>query len=238
MNLLIVGASQGLGKALAQGLGRAGDLVIGVSRQRPADCVMPLGIRLDWIEADLATPPAAVQAIVQACPAHLDVLIYDVGVWEAQAFTDHYDFEEKDDDAAPGKVQVNVAAPLLLLRSLMPRLMASKRPRIILTGSTSGSARSGRAELASGASQTALNGMADALREGFRDRGLGVTCLQLGYLDTADDVDVARRAAAAPDAGGSVPLDDVVGMVRALLDLSDASFVRELVLPAIRDPRF
>ena len=38
--------------------------------------------------------------------------------------------------------------------------------------------------------------------------------------------------------GTLAPVHDVVAMVRALLSLSDAAFVRELVLPAILDERF
>ena len=35
-----------------------------------------------------------------------------------------------------------------------------------------------------------------------------------------------------------MPVHDVVNLVRTLLRLSDASYVRELLLPAIRDERF
>lgn len=38
--------------------------------------------------------------------------------------------------------------------------------------------------------------------------------------------------------GQPIPLHDVVALVRTLLSLSDASYVRELVLPAIADERF
>lgn len=38
--------------------------------------------------------------------------------------------------------------------------------------------------------------------------------------------------------GQLIPLHDVVALVRNLLSLSDASYIRELVLPAIADERF
>ncbi|MCI1150398.1 hypothetical protein MOQ02_11630 [Stenotrophomonas maltophilia] len=47
----------------------------------------------------------------------------------------------------------------------------------------------------------------------------------------------AAEAAARGD-GELVPVHDVVAMVRALLQLSPSGFVRELVLPAIADPRY
>jgi NAD(P)-dependent dehydrogenase (short-subunit alcohol dehydrogenase family) len=98
--------------------------------------------------------------------------------------------------------------------------------------------QSGRPEVAFGASKTALNGIADALREGFREQRLAVTTLQLGYLNTTDDLSTDRDAAARRGEGTLIPLHDVVTVVEAITKLSDASFVRELVLPAILDPRF
>lgn len=80
--------------------------------------------------------------------------------------------------------------------------------------------------------------MADALREGFRDQRLAVTVLQLGYLNTDDPLAVPMEEAAARGEGQLVPVHDVVTMVNALLRLSAASFVGELILPAIEDGRF
>lgn len=135
-------------------------------------------------------------------------------------------------------VDVNITATLLLLRRLVPRLLASSRPQLVLTGSTSALRGSGRPEVVFGASKSALNGIADAMRESYRDSRLAVTSLQLGYLNTDDPLATPRDAAAARGQGGLVPVHDVVAMVRPLLRLSDTSFVRELVLPALLDARF
>ena len=89
-----------------------------------------------------------------------------------------------------------------------------------------------------GASKFALTVIADALRESFRDRQLAVTCLQLGYLNTDDGLEMPREAAAGRGEGRQIYLHDVVTRVSALLQLSPASFVRELVLPATGDARF
>ncbi len=79
---------------------------------------------------------------------------------------------------------------------------------------------------------------ADALRESFREQRLAVTCLQLGYLNTDDGLEVPPEAAARRGEGRQIPLHDVIRIVSALLQLSPASFVRELVLPTIGDERF
>ncbi len=87
MKLMVIGASQGLGRAFVEGLADPGDLVIGVSRRAPpAAPVLPPTVELQWIEADMADPLAAAQQIERQAPAELDALIYNLGVWETQAF--------------------------------------------------------------------------------------------------------------------------------------------------------
>ncbi|MFQ6576488.1 SDR family NAD(P)-dependent oxidoreductase [Pseudomonas sp. UM16] len=239
MRTMVVGASKGLGRALIEGLGEAGDSLVGVSRSRPEGLVARPGIELQWIEADLLQPVQAVATLEQALEGQgLDTLIYNLGIWEPQAFTSTYDFLSGDDAQIQAIVSCNISAPLLLLKRLLPRLLQSTRPRIILTGSTSGLVRSGRPEVAFGASKFALRGIADALREGYRQQRLGVTCLNLGYLNTDDALATPREQAEQRGEGQLIPLHDVVQVVRMALSLSSASFVRELTLPAILDERF
>jgi NAD(P)-dependent dehydrogenase (short-subunit alcohol dehydrogenase family) len=238
MELMVIGASRGLGRALVEGLPRPGDTVTGVSRSRPMPMPHVPGVTMRWIEADLAQPIAAAQTLEQQAPAVVDTLICNVGIWEAEAFSPGYDFLEQSDATTLALIDVNVSSTILILKRLLPRLLASTRPRLILTGSTSALPGHGRPEVAFGASKAALNGIASALREGFRQRHLGVTVLQLGYLNTEDTLAVPLEEAARRGQGAQVPVHDVVTLVRAVLDLSPASYVRELVLPAIGDARF
>ena len=238
MKIMIVGASRGLGRALVDGLLADGHAVIGVSRQQPADLPVGQDTRLQWIAADLAAPAEAVERIAREAPATLDAVIYNLGIWEEKAFSDVYAFLGDADDTIVDMVNTNITATILLLKRLVPRLLGSNKPQLILTGSTSGLRQSGRPEVTFSASKFALNGIADALREGFRVQGLAVTALQLGYLNTYDGLSVPLADAAARGEGELVPVHDVVAVVRMLLSLSNASFVRELVLPALRDERF
>lgn len=233
MQVLIVGASKGLGRALFDGLAAAGHHTIGVSRSIPAGADPAR-----WIAADFGDPVAAADAVLAAAPESLDTVIYNLGVWEPTAFSEDYDFLAQNDSTTLALVATNVTGPLLLLQRLLPVVLRSAQPRVILTGSTSGLPRSSRPEVAFGASKAALNGIADALREHYRAQQLAVTTLQLGYLNTDDTLDVPREEAAARGGGELIPMHDVVEIVRATLALSGASYVRELVLPAIRDERF
>ena len=238
MKIMIVGGSRGLGRALVESLLEDGHTVIGVSRKQPADLAAIDGTRLQWIAADMATPVAAVERIARAAPAELDAVIYNLGVWEEKAFSDDYAFAHDSDEAIVDMIHINITATILLLKRLVPKLLTSSKPQLILTGSTSGLRQSGRPEVTFSASKFALNGIADALRESFRAQRLAVTTLQLGYLNTQDALSVPLATAAERGGGELIPVHDVVTVVRALLTLSNASFVRELVLPAIRDERF
>lgn len=238
MNILIVGAGRGLGRALLEGIAQPGDSLIGVSRRRPDALAMAPGIDLQWIEADLAMPAEAVAQIEAQTPAELDVLICNVGIWEEHAFSEQYSFLGDSDASIGTLVDVNITATLLLLKHLVPRLLGSARPQLILTGSTSALRQSGRPEVAFGATKFALNGMADALRESFRDQRLAVTVLQLGNLNTDDPLATPLTEAATRGEGQLIPVHDVLTLVDALLRLSTSSFVRELTLPAMGDERF
>ncbi|CRM75078.1 MULTISPECIES: SDR family NAD(P)-dependent oxidoreductase [Pseudomonas] len=239
MKTMVVGASKGLGKALIEGLGEAGDTLLGVSRSRPEHLDHKAGVEVKWIEANLAKPAQAAQVIAETIlESGLDTLIYNLGIWEEFAFDPTYNFLADDDDQIEAIVTCNITSTLLLIKRLLPVLLKSPNPRIILTGSTSGLPQSGRPEVAFGASKFALRGIADALREGYRQQRLAVTCLNLGYLNTQDPLSTPRAQAEQRDEGHSIPVHDVVQVVRMALSLSSASFVKEITLPAILDGRF
>jgi short-subunit dehydrogenase len=237
--LLIIGASKGLGKAFVEGLGKTGDTVIGVSRTMPSQLERRAGIQYDWITADFSYPESAIQTVVKALEGKvIDVLIYNLGVWEPDAFSESYDFLQDSDETVKGMVSINLVSPILLLKAILPSLCASPTPRVILSGSTSGLRSSGRPEVTFGATKAALHGLGDALREGYRSRSLAVTTLSLGYLNTEDDLGVPRTVAASRGEGQLIPVHDVVHVVDTILNLSDSSFVRDLTMPALKDSRF
>ncbi|MFK9006549.1 SDR family NAD(P)-dependent oxidoreductase [Pseudomonas pergaminensis] len=239
MKTMVVGASKGLGKALIEGLGESGDTLIGVSRTRPEHLQHKAGVEVQWIEANLAKPAQAAQVIAEAiADTGLDTLVYNLGIWEEFAFDPAYNFLADGDEQIEAIVTCNITSTLLLIKRLLPMLLKSKNPRIILTGSTSGLPQSGRPEVAFGASKFALRGIADALREGYRQQRLAVTCLNLGYLNTEDPLSTPREQAEQRDEGHSIPVHDVVQVVRMTLSLSSASFVKDITLPAILDERF
>jgi NAD(P)-dependent dehydrogenase (short-subunit alcohol dehydrogenase family) len=228
-----------LGRALIEGLGNAGDTLIGVSRTRPEGLLSAAERQVRWVEANLMDPVKAAHDIAQTVADDgLDTLIYNLGIWEEFAFDTAYEFLETADDELQAIIGCNITSTILLIKRLLPLLLKSPQPRIILTGSTSGLPQSGRPEVAFGASKFALRGIADSLREGYRQQRLAVTCLNLGYLNTEDALSTPRDLAQERGEGHLVPVHDVVEAVRMILSLSSASYVKELTLPAILDERF
>ena len=56
MQIMIVGASKGLGKAFVEGLFREGDTIIGISRKKPIDLRLQTTAKVDWIEVEILSP--------------------------------------------------------------------------------------------------------------------------------------------------------------------------------------
>jgi len=238
MRILIVGASKGLGKAFVEGLAGADDIVIGISRNRPKDLQLQTQAKVDWISVDMSDPIQASNIIDKQAPTELDVIIYNLGIWEEGAFGNGYHFLKSSDAEIVNLINTNITSAILLLKRLIPRLLRSRRPQIVLTGSTSGLSQSGGPEIAFGASKFALRGIANALREGFREKKLAVTCLQIGDLNTEDSISVPIDIASQRGNGTLIPLHDVVDITRTLLKISSSSYVKEVTLPAILDARF
>jgi NAD(P)-dependent dehydrogenase (short-subunit alcohol dehydrogenase family) len=198
--------------------------VIGVSRRRPDGLTLPEGVELAWIEADLAEPLPAARWIEQQAPAQPDVLIYNLGVWEANAFSEAYNFLEDPDESIASLVAINITGALMLLRRLIPRLLCSPPPadphRLHLWPAP---------ERAAGGDLRRLQVRPHRHRRcpagELPGPAAGGDLPAAGLPNTDDGLEVPPEAAARRGQGRQIPLHDV-------------TFVRELVLPAMGDERF
>jgi short-subunit dehydrogenase len=239
-SIIIVGASRGLGRALVDGLSQdEGYAVTGISRHQPSEYPIEQPKNISWIEADLSLPKEATKAVSGALKNRpIDVLIYNVGIWEKHAFTEDYCFESDEAFEIDSLIQVNITACILLIQALLPQLLKSPVPRIILTGSTSGLDQNGRPEVTFTATKYALRGIASALREGYRNQRLTVSTLNLGYLNTYDPITLPVDRALERTSLSAVPVHDVVDLVRTIIRLSPATWVKDITVPATGDDRF
>jgi NAD(P)-dependent dehydrogenase (short-subunit alcohol dehydrogenase family) len=112
----------------------------------------------------------------------------------------------------------------VLLVQLLERNLRAGRGNVVFIGSTWGLENSGSNRVASAASKFGLRGAAHALREHFREAMVRVTCINPGWFST--DV---------PHNKGAMPVADIVELVRCIFKLSDATYVKELVVTATTD---
>jgi short-subunit dehydrogenase len=226
--ILITGASRGLGHSLSELLPQTSDKLVLVSRNLPPSMALTDGVERHWIEQDIADFDAGTN-IARAVPQVVDVVIHNAGIWERASFSDSYLWEGVSDDEDRRIVQVNLLAPMCITKSLLPHLRRSSNPKVILIGSTAGLDNSGCQAMAYAASKWGLRGMAHALREHVRRDGIGVTIINPGTIgavihDGKGDV-----------IGAGIPPEDIVNIIRSLLDVSRLTEIKEIDLPAMAD---
>lgn len=171
---MVTGASRGIGLAIARALTREGVKLALISRAKP-----PAGIRGKFIPCDLAeikTIPAAVSTALQHL-GKLDFLINNAGT-----------FLEKPVSEMPladwERVQsVNLTAPFLITREVLPQMIARRQGRIINIASTA-SSQGYLHQSAYVASKHGLLGFARALAMEVKPHNIHVHTLCPGGVDT------------------------------------------------------
>ena len=161
--VLITGASDGIGRALVECYRSKGWSVIAHGR-RPASRISPqLPAQVKYVQADLASDPAAaIDAILAALPEGLDLAILNAG--HGLVATP----QDTRPDAIASMITVNATVPLLLAQGLFPRLLASKG-RLVFIGSTA--AKGAHPDFSIyAATKSALAGAARSLRLEWKDR--------------------------------------------------------------------
>lgn len=226
MNILITGASRGLGDAFSRGLGQLEDTLWLVSRNSPPSLQLEDGVRRHWIEADLSSAGVH-EHVARSLKSDLDVIIHNAGIWESTAFSSQYNFQEVPEAETRAVLEVNLIAPILLTQALLPKLQNSSNPKIVLIGSINGLENSNMPEVAYSASKFGLRGVAHALREHLRSAQIGVTVINPGSIAWTGNL--ARK--------DLIPPNDIVRLTRAVLETSRRTVIKEIDLPAMFDPQ-
>ena len=190
--ILITGAGDGLGAALARAAGAAGAEVILLGRT-----VHKLETVYDAILADGGPQPAIYPLDLEgATPAdyaeladrigdqcgHLDAVIHNAAMLGSQTPLEHYEPLEW-----ARVLQVNLTAPMLLTQAVIPLLRNSRDARVLFVGEERQSAYWG----AYGVSKAGLN----ALAEIFRDELQGNAGIRVEYCDPGPMRTAMRRQA-------------------------------------------
>ncbi|MCA6363336.1 MAG: SDR family oxidoreductase [Bacteroidetes bacterium] len=190
MNILITGASKGIGAQLAAQLAAQGHNVIAASRNIT-------GLRRLTAEIDGNTPGAAIHTLpldltdhysansfserIGTIVPHLDVLINNAGALLNKPFT------EITHEELTHIYQVNVFGPFRLMQLMLPLLDAAPGKAHIVNISSMGGVQ-GSAKFpglsAYSSSKAALANLSELLAEEFKSYNISVNCLALGAAQT------------------------------------------------------
>jgi short-subunit dehydrogenase len=235
MNFVVLGASRGLGDAFSKGLPEKGDRVWLVSRNVPESLSMNDGINRNWIEADLSLSDSSNRIAEALNDETIDVLIYNAGIWETEGWQSHYDFEKDDPEEIANIIQVNTTSAILCTQKLLPNLKKSEKAKVFLIGSTDGIENNGSKQVTYVASKFGIRGIASALRENLRKYEIGVTCINPGNIAATIPFEEGSEKAITLYKGTSIPVQDIVSLVKTIAHLSKASCVKEINMPAMMD---
>ena len=220
--VVIVGASRGVGAAVAKHIMSHTTELITVSRS-------PSSGR--WIEADISTK-AGIETVTEAVGnSPLDALLYMAGTWESKAFTSEYSFEQCSDEDIENVIAVNLLAPIRLVKSLLPSLRQAANPKIVFMGALSGLDNFPAREVANSASKFGLRGVVHALREELRGDRIAVTIINPGNIGTPE-VLLDLKQAGQPETN-AIPLSDLLSVIDCVLSLSRSTCIKEIQIPAM-----
>jgi len=182
---LVTGAGRGLGRAVALRLAKRGARLALVGRQSPQHSQTvalveqlsgnrPLEVLSDF--ADAAALERAAAQVVSELGAPC-IVVHNAGMVVRARI------EETTTEAWDQQLDVNLRAPFVLTRALLPSMRAAGVGRFVFVGSISASIGS-PAAAAYAASKWGLTGFVKSLAEELRDSGLMACIVQPGSIDT------------------------------------------------------
>jgi len=185
MTLAVVsGASRGIGRSVALELSRRGTQLILLGRASLAmteteQLLKHGGSVFESKAADLADEESVISACKQILAKHgaPDIVVNNAGTIERQSV------EQTSIAAWDRQLDVNLRAPFLITREMLPALRANGRGRIIHVASISATVGSSQAAAYS-ASKWGLVGFMKSLAEELRDSGLMTVAILPGSVDT------------------------------------------------------
>ena len=185
-NVLITGASGGIGEAVARAFAQKKIYRICLHANKNPDSVRALaeefkqnGVDAECFIADLRSLNEIEKMFseISAFCGGVDVLVNNAGTSLIKPFNDTSDAEWDEIFA------VNVKAQFLCAKLGSRQMIAKKRGRIINIGSMWGSAGAS-CEVAYSASKAAVNGFTKALSKELAISGITVNCVEPGFIDT------------------------------------------------------
>ena len=176
----IVGASSGIGEATASELHRRGATVAVSARNAGAlDRFVQAHPGAIALPLDVTDRDSVAQAAreLHERTGRLDLVFACAGHYKAQRAT-AFDLAEM-----VRHQEVNYIGPLNVLDAVLPGMLAARRGHISLMGSVAGYRGLPQA-LAYGPTKAALNNLAEVMYMDLHERGLGVSIINPGFVET------------------------------------------------------
>ncbi|MBU2662451.1 SDR family NAD(P)-dependent oxidoreductase [Actinoplanes bogorensis] len=226
--VIVTGASSGIGLVTAQRLARNGTTVVLAARR--AEKISALAAELPQalaVPTDVRDPAALSQLVERArsVTGRIDGLVNNAGVGGVASVL-------SDDNAVEGMIQVNLLAPIRLMRAVVPIMRAQGGGSIVNIGSVAGEV--GISGVYS-ATKFALRGMTDSVRRELAGTGIGVTLVEPGYI--AGDANPHRRGLPGPEIVAAAVEKALTRPRRRMIVPARyrAAIVMANVLPAVAD---
>jgi uncharacterized protein len=185
--VLLTGASGGLGQAIARALARSGASLVLTARR--TDVLQRLATELGArsLAVDLAIPAEVDRLPSEA--GEVDILVANAAL-PASGTLESFSVEEID-----RALSVNLRAPIVLARALVPPMVARGSGHLLFMSSLAGKASTAGAALYN-ASKYGLRGFASGLRADLHATGVGVSTVFPGFI---------RGAGMFADSGAKLP---------------------------------
>lgn len=232
--VIVTGASSGIGAAAAQAFGRAGDRVVLTARRLDRLQAVASGLPDALVvAADLTRREDIARIIAEAVGRYgaVDVLVNNAG------FGQYNWLEQLAEDDIRAQIGVNLIAPILMTRAVLPDMLARHRGVIINVGSVAGKIATPTMSIYN-ATKFGLDGFSEALRREVGPQGVHVCVISPGPVDGTELGRVRReKSVGLAMAGGRLRSlrwlrTDTERVARAIVGLANRPRP-SLVVPAI-----
>lgn len=218
-NILIVGATRGLGKSLMAQYSTSGNTVYGTARK---DSPSNISSNTNWIKnVDLSTPDAG-QSIASQWPeaTPIEILVLTAGYFGLESF------EKPDWEKELLMYKTSAMGPVFLVHHLFNAGLLKEGSKIILISSESGSITlrhesEGGGNYGHHASKAAENMVGKLLSLDLKDKGVAVGIIHPGFMRTEMTAGVGFDKYW--DDGGAVTPDEAASTLIEWVDTFDIS---------------
>jgi NAD(P)-dependent dehydrogenase (short-subunit alcohol dehydrogenase family) len=173
-NAVVTGASYGLGAEICRKLIDDGYHVYGLSRSKPSDNMMRFPEHFTWVECDISSS-SEVKAAFHFINEYTDVLVNNAGVFEMGKFA------SQNTRSIDKIIDINLKGAMYVTNEALKWMPSGSR--IFFINSVSGLYEIEN-EAIYGASKHALTAFAGVLGKELQSRGISVTSIHPGSIET------------------------------------------------------